>query len=119
MDDDGESPRERYFELKLLALLPTGGSAREFAAWSRVLRHYAEWCESQAVLRVFYNDDEKRGTWSEAAGLLHKSRQAVHKRWAPVLKQKGLRAVTQGLIDIRGAWLRDGQAATAKAGRKR
>jgi len=101
--DDGETPRERYFELKLLPLLPRGGSPREFAAWSRVLRYYAEWCETQTVLRVLFDDDAP-GSWQEAAQLLGRSKQAVHKRWSPSLKTLGLRALAHGLMRSDPPW---------------
>ena len=103
VDDDGEHPRERYFELKLLRLLPHAGSAHEFAAWSRVLRYWSEWCESQAVARVLLNDEE-RGSWADAGRLLGKSKQAVHKRWSPALRPNPLRALTAGLMRERPPW---------------
>jgi hypothetical protein len=92
LDEEGETPRERYFEQKLVQCFMGADSIRDFAAWSRVLGYWADWCEEQVVLRVLF-DDARQGTWSDAAELLNKSKQAVHQRWAPRLKGKGLRAL--------------------------
>ena len=107
MADEGEHPRERYFELKLLPLLPAGRSPKEYAAWSRVLRYYADWCEVEALLRVIL-DDEARGTWDEAGEILGKSRQALHKRWKPRLQGLGIRAHARAVIGSDPAWWSEG-----------